>query len=94
MRSRFEAYRRGDLDWIIATWHPRTLPSDVNLDNNPRWRALQIVDTVAGGEHDEFGIVEFRATYLCDAGHGVMHERSRFERVDGRWVYVDGGIFE
>jgi SEC-C motif-containing protein len=25
---------------------------------------------------------------------GSLHERSRFERVDGAWVYVDGDFLE
>lgn len=90
MRSRFAAFRDGDTGWLLASWHPSTRPESLDLSDNPRWRALQIVDTVAGGAGDDTGIVEFRATYLLPGGGvGVQQERSRFVREDGRWYYVD-----
>ncbi len=93
MRSRFEAFRRADVEWLRRTWHPSTRPTSLSLEDNPRWRGLQIVDVVAGGEDDRDGIVEFRATYrLPDGGIGVLHERSGFVREDGRWFYLDGDL--
>jgi len=92
MRSRFEAYRDGDAAWLLRSWHPSTRPASIDLEGGPRWRRLQIVETVAGGPGDEEGIVEFRASWVRDGEHGVLHERSRFVREDGRWTYVDGLI--
>lgn len=90
MRSRFEAFRDGDTAWLLASWHPSTRPRSLELGDNPKWRGLQILDTVDGGPGDEAGIVEFRATYLLPGGGvGVQHERSRFLREDGRWYYLD-----
>lgn len=95
MRSRFAAFRRGDAAWLLRTWHPRTRPAVLDLADSPRWRGLQIVDTVAGGPADDQGVVEFRATYLRpDGGLGILHERSRFVREDGRWLYLDGDVRE
>lgn len=90
MRSRFAAFKAGDAAWLVHTWHPSTRPETLDLADNPRWRGLQIVDTVAGGPEDRTGVVEFRATYLTDGGLGVLHERSRFVRDGERWLYVDG----
>lgn len=93
MRSRFAAFRDGDVEWLLASWHPSTRPATLDLTDNPRWRGLQIVDTVDGGEDDDTGIVEFRATYLQPGGEvGVLHERSRFVREHGRWFYLDGVV--
>lgn len=93
MRSRFNAFKRADASWLLHTWHPTTRPNELDLSDNPTWRGLQIVDTVAGGADDATGIVEFRATYLeDDSGIGVLHERSRFVREGGRWFYLDGEI--
>lgn len=90
MRSRFEAFRIGDVTWLLASWHPSTRPASLDLSDNPTWRGLQIVQTVAGGPEDDHGVVEFRATYLLPAGGvGIQHERSRFAREDGRWYYLD-----
>jgi SEC-C motif-containing protein len=87
MRSRFSAFALGLADYLVASWHPATRPSELDLDDDIAWRRLQIVDVVAGGEHDMTGIVEFRASYRGPHGAGLVHERSVFERVDGRWVY-------
>jgi SEC-C motif-containing protein len=65
-------------------------PAALDLDPDVVWRRLQIVDTVAGGPDDAEGIVEFRASYRDADGAGLLHERSRFVRVDGRWAYLDG----
>lgn len=93
MRSRFEAFRDRDAAWLLASWHPSTRPESLALSNNPAWRALQIIDTVEGGAEAETGVVEFRATYrIPDGGIGVLHERSRFVREDGRWYYLDGEV--
>lgn len=97
MRSRFAAFVRADASWLRRTWHPSTRPDADALDltDNPAWRGLQIVDTVAGGPGDDTGIVEFRATYRAPGGGvGVLHERSRFVREGGRWFYVDGDVIE
>lgn len=88
MRSRFAAFRDGDVEWLLRSWHPSTRPAHLDLADNPTWRALQIVDTVEGGPGDATGVVEFRASYVADGEAGVMQERSRFVREDGRWYYV------
>lgn len=90
MRSRFSAFARGDAAYLISSWHPSTRPGELELDADVVWRRLQIVDTVAGGPDDAEGVVEFRASYRTPDGAGLLHERSRFVRVDGRWVYLDG----
>lgn len=90
MRSRFSAFALGDAAHLRRSWHPSTRPAVLDLDADVEWRRLQIVDTADGGPGDDEGVVEFRASFRGGDGAGVMHERSRFARVDGRWVYVDG----
>ena len=90
MRSRFSAFALRLDAYLLASWHPSTRPAAVEPDPDVVWRRLQIVDTVAGGPDDAEGVVEFRASYRSPEGAGLMHERSRFVRVDGRWVYLDG----
>ncbi|MDT4957691.1 MAG: motif domain protein [Pseudonocardiales bacterium] len=90
MRSRFEAFRDADAEWLLASWHPSTRPATIDLDSNLRWRGLQIIDVVDGTMDDETGLVEFRATYVVAPGDvRVLHERSRFIREHGRWYYLD-----
>jgi SEC-C motif-containing protein len=92
MRSRYAAYAVGEIDHVFRTWHPRTRPDDLSPDPGLAWLGLEIVETLAGGPDEETGEVEFRARYRTAAGEGVLHERSRFVRRAGRWVYVDGDV--
>lgn len=92
MRSRFSAFAVGDADYLLATWHPRTRPKTLDLDEAITWRRLQIVDTEAGGEDDDTGVVEFRAQYATGGKRDILHERSRFRRDRGDWMYLDGDL--
>lgn len=94
MRSRFSAFAVGDVGYLLASWHPDTRPADLTLDEAITWRRLQIVDTDAGGEADDSGVVEFRAQYVHGGGRHILHERSRFERVKSEWRYLDGELYE
>ncbi|MEV0670597.1 YchJ family metal-binding protein [Mycobacterium sp. NPDC050441] len=94
MRSRFSAFAIGDVGYLLNSWHPDTRPADLTLDETLIWRRLQIVDTESGGEDDTAGVVEFRAQYEHDGSRHILHERSRFERVGGRWRYLNGQIYE
>jgi SEC-C motif-containing protein len=88
MRSRYSAYALGDVDHVFRSWHPATRPDDLDTLPTLDWRGLQVLDVVAGGPSDDEGLVEFTAEHA----HGSLHERSRFVRRAGRWVYVDGDV--
>jgi SEC-C motif domain protein len=92
MRSRYAAYAVGDLDHVFRTWHPRTRPDEITASPGLTWTGLTIVSTSGGDAGDDTGEVEFRAAYRTADGAGLLHERSRFERRAGRWVYVDGDL--
>ena len=92
MRSRYAAYALRLAPYLLRTWHPSTRPARLELGDGTVWRRLQIVDTVAGGVDDADGVVEFRASYRTPDGAGLLEERSRFVRDDGRWVYLDGDV--
>lgn len=95
MWSRFSAFALGLDAYLLSSWHPSTRPATLELDEGTVWRKLQLVDTVAGAPGEETGVVEFRASYRgADGAAGVLHERSRFVRADGRWVYLDGEVLE
>ena len=94
MRSRYTAFVVGDVRHLTGTWHPRTRPDDLALDPAQRWTGLDIVDVEAGAEDDEAGAVEFRARWSHGRDRGELHERSRFVRRAGRWMYADGTVHE
>lgn len=86
MRSRYTAVVRGDADHLFRTWHPRTRPAVVDPGEGAGWQGLEVLDAPEPvGDHGE---VEFVARHV----DGDLHERSRFERRRGRWVYVDGEL--
>jgi SEC-C motif domain protein len=96
MRSRYTAFARGYVDYLIATLHPDyRQPNDyVELTNSvsqTQWLGLQIIDAQKGKKNDTTGIVEFEAVYQANKP-GQLHERSRFIKTEGRWFYVDGNI--
>jgi len=94
MRSRFSAFALGRMPYLLASWHPSTRPASLSPDADTEWRRLQVVDIVAGGPDDAEGVVEFRASYRGPEGGGLLHERSRFVRHEGHWVYLDGEILD
>ena len=90
MRSRYSAFAVGDADYLLRTWHPRTRPHSLDLDPDVRWLRLDIERTERGGPLDTDGIVEFTAYARHDGRRTQQHEVSRFEKVAGAWLYVDG----
>jgi SEC-C motif domain protein len=91
MRSRYAAYEAGDVDWLLASWHPSTRPATLELESATKWLGLEVRDhKVIDATHAE---VEFVARCRVGGGRAVrLHERSRFVREDGRWYYVDGDL--
>lgn len=97
MRSRYSAYVVKNIDYLGASLHPDHR-GDWDRDGtrdwaeNAEWLGLEIVSTEAGGEDDDSGTVEFIANMGNRGGKARKHhEISTFQRVDGRWYYVDGG---
>lgn len=94
MRSRYTAFVLADDGYLAASWHSKTRPVDSAAPSNIVWRRLRIRDVVAGGVADTTGEVEFVAHFrAADGTRDFLHERSRFVREQGRWVYVDGKLF-
>jgi len=90
MRSRYSAYVNGDGAYVWRTWHPSTRPAAHEIDTTTPWCGLEIIRTEQGRDEDEVGLVEFRATAGAPRQATVLHEVSRFAKVDGQWLYVDG----
>lgn len=94
MRTRYTAFVMHDDAYLAESWDPATRPSEVSARSGVQWRRLRIRDTVDGGPDDATGEVEFIAHFRTpDGARDFVHERSRFARQDGRWVYVDGELF-
>jgi len=92
MRSRYSAYVLGHATYLMATWHPDTRPAALDLDAEPKpkWLGLTVLrhKAVDAGH----AIVEFVARYKIQGRALLMHETSRFVRLDGRWLYHEGEV--
>lgn len=90
MRSRYSAYVLRVEAYLLHTWHPDTRPGTLDLaDDHTRWLGLTIRGTQAGGPADQTGQVRFTALYRMGAQQHRLDEKSRFLRLNGRWVYLD-----
>lgn len=89
MRSRYCAYVLCNEQYLLATWHPRTRPDSIPFNQAQKWLGLTVLDAQATGERS--AEVEFIArSRVSNEAALRLHERSRFVREDGRWLYVDG----
>ncbi len=89
MRSRFSAFAKLDEQYLLRSWHPRTRPAEVDFDRDMVWTRLEILGGSGGGLFHQDGTVEFNAHYRHQGRDELMHEHSRFERVDGAWMYLE-----
>ena len=91
MRSRYSAYVLKLEAYLVATWHPDTRPSELDLTaDDTKWLGLEVKKHAL--QDASHATVEFVARYrVAGKGHR-LHELSRFVREDGRWYYVDGDM--
>ncbi len=105
MRSRYSAYSKGHVDYLIQTQHPKTRKKDdrqviTKGIKSTCWTGLTILKTQRGTATDRRGIVEFVGLYcssdllISEQSKQIsqLHERSRFIKEEGQWFYVDGDI--
>jgi SEC-C motif-containing protein len=89
MRSRYAAFARDEVAYLLTSWHPSTRPATLAATGGLRWRRLEVLATSGGGLLDTEGTVEFRAWFDGPAGRGSQHEVSRFVRGADGWQYLD-----
>ena len=89
MRSRYAAFSTGNEAYLLKSWHPSKRPETLNLaeQRNIKWVDLKVIDHQSQNDHAE---VEFITKYKLNGKAEKIHERSRFVREQGRWLYVDG----
>jgi SEC-C motif-containing protein len=93
MRSRYVAYVQGKIDYVVATHaaatrHTVDVAAATRWSRDTQWLGLEILAVDRGGEGDLEGLVEFVARGVTSGAPFAQHERSWFEREDGRWCYV------
>jgi SEC-C motif domain protein len=90
MRSRYTAFVRSDAAHLLATWHASTRPTSIDFEAGVKWLGLEVKrHTPIDENHAE---VEFVARSRVQGRGQRLHERSRFVREGGHWLYVDGDL--
>lgn len=97
MKSRYSAFAFNDSKYIIKTTHPQN--QDYSTDTqawnhsilefckNCTFDKLQIIEFI-DGETEAF--VTFHATIFCQGQDQSFKEKSKFFKVDNRWLYHSG----
>jgi len=86
MQSRYEAFVRLDGKYLADTT-TQTVSTDMSEYKDTEWLKLDILEAV----NDE---VEFKAYYRQNGVISILHERSRFVKIDGEWKYEDGILYD
>jgi SEC-C motif-containing protein len=95
MRSRYTAYVRQQIDYLMATHDPETVAgidraSIARWARESTWLGLEVLAATGGGPGDAVGTVEFAARWREGDQEHTHREHSTFRRLHGRWVYVAG----
>ena len=93
MVTRYSAYVAGDSSYIMRTTHQsnpdfkddrKAWAEEIDrFCDSTEFLGLEVLDFIEG---DDEAFVEFKAK-LSD---GILHEKSRFVRENGRWLYHSG----
>lgn len=86
MRSRYDAFVKKDWQYIADTSVNQTL-EDLSESSPISWLKLDVINAYAD-------VVEFKAFYKINDKIEVLHEKSNFIKVDGKWKYKDGELYE
>lgn len=97
MRSRYSAYALNLSDYIIETTHPNNphVLKDrlqwkyniIQFSMNTQFDRLEILDFKENGE---IATVTFRASLTQNGRDATFTEKSYFEKISGRWLYLRG----
>ena len=98
MRSRYSAFAKGDVDYLMAT-HPddHTPPGQRRRElrascRQTRWLGLEILSVERGGVDDLEGTVSFEAHFQASGQRSSLREMSLFQRRagdrNGDWLYI------
>jgi len=99
MRSRYSAYALGLVDYIVTTTHPDNptytndklswMTSIAAFCEDTAFTGLDIIDFADGTEE---AFVTFTAHLEQEESDASFTERSRFVKVESRWLYHSGEI--
>jgi SEC-C motif-containing protein len=99
MRSRYSAYALGFVDYIVKTTHPdhpdSKRPEDVRRKEIEEFckttvfKGLKLLEIQEG---ETKGVVKFTVYLFMDGKDFSFTEKSTFEKVLGKWLYLKGDL--
>lgn len=94
MRSRYSAFALNLYDYLLATWHASTRPTEILPDPHVQWKGLSIIKEKPAFQETpsqtDIGYIHFHAYFKERACWHRLEENSRFVFEQSRWWYVDG----
>lgn len=92
LRARYTAFVVGNMEFVTATTHPerrseKTDQANRKWSEESTWQSLRVLDSASAGGDVSF--VTFEARFTRRGEPQTHRERSRFERINGEWVFVD-----
>ncbi len=97
MRSRYSAFALKIPSYIIKTTHNKNQDYTKELEkwnddildfcNNCSFRELKILESIDGKDES---FVTFHVTLFCNNEDNSFIEKSRFKKVNNRWLYHSG----
>lgn len=99
MRSRYSAYALGNVNYIIDTTHPKNVhylndkttwkKSIFQFSNTTSFNRLEVHEF---SEEGNFATVSFTASISQEGQDVSFTEKSLFEKVEFKWLYLSGEI--
>ena len=95
MRSRYSAYVKKEIPYILTSLHPDHRAdydekSSRAWAESAEWHGITILNTSKGGAEDSEGVVEFTVSYTERGMKQEHHERATFKKKDGVWFFSEG----
>jgi len=92
MRSRYTAFTKANIDYIIATMKSPAADGFERVSTEfwartNTWLGLEVTNS---SEQNGKTYVEFIARFSREGQDDFIHEKSEFRKDDGKWFYIDG----
>ncbi len=95
MRARYSAFATGNVDFIHDSYDPGSRDEldrqqTETWSKQSEWLGFELIDSEGGGVDEDTGTIEFIAHYKLQGDELAHHELAQFEKVDGKWYFMDG----
>jgi SEC-C motif-containing protein len=90
MRSRYSAYAKGIVDYILSTQKAPASPQEIlRFTSETTFLGLKILSS---REEGDTGEVTFTAYLAQNSKNQTFTEVSSFKKEQGRWLYTEGKV--